>query len=217
RSWTSGATEASVSSTSVSRRPACFCPPVSFVAMPYLHVGGLASSSYLPRTARHFAPIVPRPYPLDWIAPLSNTGNSYDTGGLAMSPASLTMAGTLLITVPAVAYGGVTLLRFLMRYVPGYLDNPLRRGLSRAGHAHAGVLVLFSLVAMLYVDQADLSESVRTLVRLSIVAAPILMPLGLFLSVVRPGDTKPNGLIALTFLGGASLAAGTLTLGIGLV
>jgi hypothetical protein len=134
-----------------------------------------------------------------------------------MSPASLTMAGTLLITVPAVVYGGVTLLRFLMRNVPGYLDNPVRRGLWRAGHAHAGVLVLFSLVAMLYVDQADLSESVRTLVRLSIVAAPILMPLGFFLSVVRPGDTKPNGLIALTFLGGASLAAGTLTLGIGLV
>ena len=134
-----------------------------------------------------------------------------------MSPASLTMAGTLLITVPAVVYGGVTLLRFLMRNVPGYLDNPVRRGLWRAGHAHAGVLVLFSLVAMLYVDQADLSESVRTLVRLLIVAAPILMPLGFFLSVVRPGDTKPNGLIALTFLGGASLAAGTLTLGIGLV
>lgn len=134
-----------------------------------------------------------------------------------MSPASLTMAGTLLITVPAVVYGGVTLLRFLMRNVPGYLDNPVRRGLWRAGHAHAGVLVLFSLVAMLYVDQADLSDPVRTLVRLSIVAAPILMPLGFFLSVVRPGDTKPNGLIALTFLGGASLAAGTLTLGIGLV
>ncbi|MFG1946499.1 hypothetical protein [Nonomuraea sp. NPDC048826] len=134
-----------------------------------------------------------------------------------MSPASLTMAGILLITVPGVAYGGVSLLQFLMRNVPGYLDNPVRRGLWRAGHAHAGVLVLFSLVAMVYVDQADLSDPVKGLVRAAIVAAPILMPLGFFLSVVRPSDTKPSKLIYLTFLGGASLAAGTLTLGIGLL
>ncbi|MDA0634341.1 hypothetical protein OUY22_13025 [Nonomuraea sp. MCN248] len=134
-----------------------------------------------------------------------------------MSPASLSTAGVLLITVPTIAFGGVTLLRFLMRNVPGYLDNPVRRGLWRAGHAHAGVLVLFSLVAMLYVDQAALSDPVKEWVRLSIVAAPILMPLGFFLSVARPGDTKPNKLIYLTFLGGASLAVGTLTLGIGLV
>ncbi|HLU76029.1 MAG TPA: hypothetical protein VKZ82_27880 [Nonomuraea sp.] len=134
-----------------------------------------------------------------------------------MSPASLSTAGVLLITVPAVVFGGVTLLRFLMRNVPGYLDNPARRRLWRAGHAHAGVLVLFSLVAMPYVDQAALPDPVKTLVRLLIVAAPILMPLGFFLSVARPSDTEPNRLIGLTFLGGASLAAGTLTLGVGLL
>ncbi|MFI6926903.1 hypothetical protein ACIBIZ_43700 [Nonomuraea spiralis] len=134
-----------------------------------------------------------------------------------MSPSSLTTAGVLLITVPTIAFGGVTLLRFLMRNEPGYLDNPVRRGLWRAGHAHAGVLVLFSLVAMLYVDQASLPEGVKALTRILIVAAPILMPLGFFLSVLRPRDTKPNRLIWLTAAGGASLAAGTLTLGIGLL
>ncbi|MFI6736450.1 hypothetical protein ACIBI9_26290 [Nonomuraea sp. NPDC050451] len=134
-----------------------------------------------------------------------------------MSPASLSTAGVLLITVPGVAFGGVTLLKFLMRNVPGYLDNPVRRGLWRAGHAHAGVLVLFSLVAMLYVDQASLPEGVKALTRGLIVAAPILMPLGFFLSVVRPGDTKPSRLIWLTVAGGACLAVGTLTLGVGLL
>jgi hypothetical protein len=134
-----------------------------------------------------------------------------------MSPASLSTAGVLLITVPTIAFGGASLLSFLMRNVPGYLDNPVRRGLWRAGHAHAGVLVLFALVALLYVDQADLSDGWRTLVRLTMVAAPILMPLGFFLSVIRPSDTKPSRLILLTFAGGASLAVGTLTLGIGLV
>ncbi len=101
--------------------------------------------------------------------------------------------------------------------MPGYRDNPVRRGLWRAGHAHAGVLVLFSLVAMLYVDQADLSDAWKSLVRILIVAAPILMPLGFFLSVVRPSDTKPSKLIELAMVGGASLAVGTLTLGIGLL
>ncbi|MEV5553337.1 hypothetical protein AB0L44_06735 [Nonomuraea wenchangensis] len=123
----------------------------------------------------------------------------------------------VLITVPTIVFGGVSLLTFLMRDVPGYRDNPVRRGLWRAGHAHAGVLVLFALVAMLYVDQASLPEGVRTLTRVLIVAAPILMPLGFFLSVARPGDTKPNKLIWLTVAGGAGLAVGTLTLGVGLL
>ncbi|MDP9867502.1 MULTISPECIES: hypothetical protein [Streptosporangium] len=134
-----------------------------------------------------------------------------------MSPASLSTAGVLLITVPTIAFGGVSLLAHIMRGIPGYLDNPVRRGLWRAGHAHAGILVLFALVAMVYVDQADLSDGLKTLTRVLIVAAPILMPIGFFLSVVRPSDTKPNRLIWLTVLGGVSLGTGTLLLGIGLV
>lgn len=134
-----------------------------------------------------------------------------------MSPSSLSTAGVLLITVPAVAFGGMSLLAHIMRTIPGYLDNPVRRGLWRAGHAHAGILVLFALVAMLYIDQADLSEGMRTLTRTLIVAAPILMPIGFFLSVVRPSDTRPNRLIWLVAVGGVSLGAGTLLLGIGLI
>lgn len=134
-----------------------------------------------------------------------------------MSPASTTLAGIVLITVTGVGYGGLTLLTALMGKVPGYLDNPIRRSLWRAGHAHAGVLVLFSLVALLYVDQADLSDGLRGLTRALIVAAPILMPLGFFLSVARPSATRPNRLILLTVLGGVSLAAGTLILGVGLL
>ncbi|MFF5205521.1 hypothetical protein [Streptosporangium sp. NPDC000396] len=134
-----------------------------------------------------------------------------------MSPSSLSTAGVLLITVPTIAFGGLSLLAHIMRNIPGYLDNPVRRGLWRAGHAHAGVLVLFALVSMLYIDQTGLSEGMKSLTRILIVAAPILMPLGFFLSVVRPSDTKPNKLIWLVALGGVSLGAGTLSLGIGLI
>ena len=103
-----------------------------------------------------------------------------------MSSASQIMAGILLITVLAVEFGGLALLAMLTRRIPGYLDNPLRQNMFRAGHAHAGVWVVFALVALLWVDQTDLGEPLKWVVRLAFAAAPILMPLGFFLSVTRP-------------------------------
>ena len=130
---------------------------------------------------------------------------------------SLQTAGILLVTVPAVEFGGISLLRFLTRRVPGYMDNPMRRGLWRAGHAHAGVLVVLALVAMLYMDAAELNEGLATLVRICFVLPPILMPLGFFLSVASPRAERPNALIALVPIGGIALAVGAVTLGIGLL
>ena len=130
---------------------------------------------------------------------------------------SLETAGILLITVPAVEFGGLSLLKLLTRRVPGYMDNPMRRGLWRAGHAHAGVLVVLALVAMLYVDAAELSDGFTTLVRICFVLPPILMPLGFFLSVASPRAERPNTLIALVPIGGIALAVGAVTLGIGLL
>ncbi|MFC7247553.1 hypothetical protein ACFQO7_34255 [Catellatospora aurea] len=134
-----------------------------------------------------------------------------------MSHATLLTAGILLITVSTIVFGGLSLLMSIVKRIPGYLDNPVRRALWTAGHAHAGVLVIFALVALPYLDQTGYSAGTQTLVRALLVAPPIVMSLGFFLSVVRPSDTKPNKLIWLVPLGGASLAAGTLTLGLGLV
>ncbi len=134
-----------------------------------------------------------------------------------MSSASLRVAAILLIAVPTVEIGGLSLLRMIARHDPGYLDNPVRRNLFRAGHAHAGVWIIFALVGMLYVDQADLSGSVKAIVRSGFAAAPILMPLGFFLSILPPRADRPNKLIVLVYLGGLSLAIATVTLGIGLL
>ncbi len=57
------------------------------------------------------------------------------------------MAGIILITVPTIQYGGYFLLTSLMSKGSGYMDNPLRQNFFRAGHAHAGVIVILSLVA----------------------------------------------------------------------
>jgi hypothetical protein len=134
-----------------------------------------------------------------------------------MSQASIRTAGILLITVPAVAFGGATLLRLIWGREPGYLDNPVRQNLWRAGHAHAGVLVILALLGMLYVDQTGLSAGLTWLVRLLLVIPPIVMPLGFFLSVASPKAERPNGLLYLVPVGGVSLSIGAAILGIGLV
>jgi hypothetical protein len=134
-----------------------------------------------------------------------------------MSEDSAHFAGVVLITVPLIAFGGARLLRMIWARQPGYLDNPVRQNLWRAGHAHAGVLVLLTLVGLLLLDHAELSGGLEWLVRYALVAGPILMPLGFFLSVASPRSEQPNGLIYLVPLGGLSLSVGAITLGIGLI
>jgi hypothetical protein len=70
---------------------------------------------------------------------------------------------------------------------------------------------------MLLVDQAGLSSTLERVARYTLVAAPILMPLGFFLSVGSPTSQRPNNLIYLVPIGGLSLAVGALILGVGLV
>ncbi len=70
------------------------------------------------------------------------------------SLATRLMTGIILITVPAVQFGGAFLLRSLGDR--SYTSNPLRQNMFRAGHAHAGVLVILSLVCQLLTDFAGL-------------------------------------------------------------
>ena len=133
-----------------------------------------------------------------------------------MTSLSLGFAAFLLIAVPTVEIGGLSLLYMIRKRDPGYLDNQVRRNLFRAGHAHAGVWVVLALVALLYVDQADLPDLLKLIIRICFAAAPILMALGFFLSIIPPRAERPNNVIFLVYLGGLLLAFGTVTLGIGL-
>ncbi len=133
-----------------------------------------------------------------------------------MSPESRLFAAILLVSIPTIQFGGLTLLRFISARAPGYLDNPVRQNLFRAGHAHAGVLVILALVAMLYVDAATLPDGLKRLVRVGMALAPILIPAGFFFSVTSPQASAPNSFIALVYVGAAALAVGTVTLGVGL-
>jgi hypothetical protein len=125
-------------------------------------------------------------------------------------------AGVLLILLPSVAYGGTSILSLLVGD-PAYTENALRQDLWRAGHAHAGVLLILSLVTLRYVDEANLPESLKKVARHSIPAAAVLLPAAFFLSVLSPDATGPNALINLAYVGAASLGAGLLVLGFGLI
>jgi len=134
-----------------------------------------------------------------------------------ISRESRRLAGILLVIFPTVLYGGVSLLMLLISPGSGYMDNPLRQNLFRAGHAHAGVLLVLSLVALRYVDEARLSEGWKNYVRSAIPGATILLPAAFFFSVLSPEATRPNGFIYLAYPGAVILALGLLALGVGLL
>ena len=133
-----------------------------------------------------------------------------------MSRESRVTAGVLLILLPAVVYGGTSILSLLIGD-PDYAENQLRQDLWRAGHAHAGVLLILSLVTLRYVDEANLPGWLKSMARHSIPAAAVLLPAAFFLSVLSPEATEPNAMIYLAFVGAAFLAFGVLILGIGLI
>jgi hypothetical protein len=134
-----------------------------------------------------------------------------------MSRESRLFAGILLVVLPTVMFGGTSLLSFLTSSAVGYVDNPLRHDLFRAGHAHAGVYLVLSLVMLRYVDETSLGPFWKWLARAGAPIAAILIPAAFFLSVASPQAKQPNGLINLAYVGALFLAASVLTLGVGLI
>jgi hypothetical protein len=133
---------------------------------------------------------------------------------LALSNDSRTTAGILLLTIVAVEFGGLTMLRIVRGQQAA---TEFQRSFARAGHAHAGVFVVFALVAQIFADAGELDGVADFLARNGIWAAAVLFPAGFFLSSARPGAMAPNRLILLVYAGAVALTAGVLALGIGLL
>jgi hypothetical protein len=133
---------------------------------------------------------------------------------LILSPDSLRLAGILLLTVVAIESGGYYMLSLWTRK---NAKTPFQIGFARAGHAHAGVLVILSLVIQIYADAAGLTGALGSVARQGVPTAAILMPAGFFFSSMGAGRTSPNRFIWLTIAGTVALAAGVVALGIGLL
>ena len=127
------------------------------------------------------------------------------------------MSGIILITVPTIQYGGYFLLTSLMNKASGYMDSPLRQNFFRAGHAHAGVIVILSLICEMLSDAAVIPTPLLWIVRIGVPLAAILISAVFFFSMLPPTAAEPSGAVAFIYVGAVVLAIAVLLLGIGLL
>jgi hypothetical protein len=131
-----------------------------------------------------------------------------------LSADARTTAGILLLTIVAVEWGGTYMLRIVRG---GKAVTAFQRAFARAGHAHAGVLVVLALVSQILADATTLTGLPSVLARSGVPLAAILMPAGFFFSSAGRDRTQPNRLIVLLYVGAISLALGAVSLGVGLL
>ncbi|QGQ19636.1 hypothetical protein GC089_10885 [Cellulomonas sp. JZ18] len=133
---------------------------------------------------------------------------------IELTEAARTTAGVVALTVVAIESGGWFLVRVVTGRVPA---TDFQRSFFRAGHAHAGVLVTLGLVCLLLGEATGLDGGWRWLAQTGVLVAAVLLPAGFFLSATGQGRTRPNGWVVLLPLGAGFLAAGVVTLGVGLL
>ncbi len=132
-----------------------------------------------------------------------------------MSTGSRLMLGIVLLTVPTVIYGGLTVLGIVTAGAAGLrprLELTARQQtLFRAMHAHAGVLVILSLVLQVLADGAALPSPLGWTARVAAPLAAIAVPGGFaWLAFARSGR-------ALLYAGAALLVYSTVTVAVGLL
>ena len=131
-----------------------------------------------------------------------------------LSEASRQFAGVLFLALVTVETGGL----YMLKIVRGReAVTAFQEKFARAGHAHAGVLLVLALVCQPFVDATDLSGLWAWVARSGVAVSALLMPGGFFFSSMGRGRTEPNGLIALVFMGAALLGISLTTLGVGLL
>ncbi|WP_037315879.1 hypothetical protein [Amycolatopsis orientalis] len=109
-----------------------------------------------------------------------------------------------LVSLPTVMYGGYALMGVLR-------DRKLtehQRGMFRAGHAHAGVLLVLALVALQILDRTGLGGTARWIVCFLLLFGVLAQSGGFFLHLL-PGKGKLGGRV--TSAGAVLLAAAILT------
>jgi hypothetical protein len=131
----------------------------------------------------------------------------------AMSRETEIMLGISLVLVPTVIYGGLTMLGVVSggaygTPAPQNLD-PVQQAFYRAGHAHAGVVLILSLILQILVDHARLG-SLSWPVRIAAPGAALLVSGGFF------GVAHLPALRVVLYTGATLLIATTLTVAVGL-
>jgi hypothetical protein len=112
------------------------------------------------------------------------------------------------IAIPTVMYGGYALLGFLTR---GGL-SAFQQTYFRAGHAHAGVLLLMALLYHSYMEQTALRPTTKVIAAAMVVVGILAQSGGFFLHMVvgQPGERSLGTTIT-------SLGAGLLVVAVSIL
>jgi hypothetical protein len=130
-----------------------------------------------------------------------------------MEPTTLLPVISLLLLV-SVEYGGWSLLGFLTGR--GQLGE-FREQFLRAGHAHAGVLLVLSLVYFLYLDRTGYSTAVQWLAGLLLLLGIMAQSGGFFIHLGLGQKNRSSLGTIVTRTGALLLAAALIVLAIGLL
>lgn len=133
---------------------------------------------------------------------------------LELTDVARNVAGIVMLAAITVTSGGWFLTRVSRGDVP---TTDFQQSFYRAGHAHAGVLIILGLLCLLFTEATSLTGGWEWLSRTGVLVAAILMPAGFFLSAIGTGRTKPSPWVMLLWVGAGFLVAGLATCGIGLL
>ncbi|WP_375400599.1 hypothetical protein [uncultured Amnibacterium sp.] len=130
-----------------------------------------------------------------------------------MNPVDLISCGISVISVVAVVAAG----GFMLRVVGGRRPaNALQRSYFRAGHAHAGVLLILGLVLKLLIAMPGIAGWATAFADGPLYAA-LFIPAGFYFSVLGADPTTPNRWRYLIPVGAATLVIGLIGTGIALI
>ena len=117
------------------------------------------------------------------------------------------------IALPTVMYGGYALLGLLTR--DGL--TPFQQTFFRAGHAHAGVLLLLSLLYHSYLEQTTLHPAIKVGAAAVVLVGILAQSGGFFLHMAIGQPGAPSLGTTITTMGAVLLAAAIVLLVYGLI
>jgi hypothetical protein len=118
------------------------------------------------------------------------------------------------IALPTVMYGGYSLLQLLNK---GDVLTPFQVTWFRAGHAHAGVLLIMSLLYYMFLDRTSLSAAVKHAACAALFVGILAQSGGFFLHMVMGQADQASIGTAVTVTGAILLACAIVVLVYGLI
>jgi hypothetical protein len=118
-----------------------------------------------------------------------------------------------LLSLPTVMFGGYSLLRLLGQRKL----NEFQIAYFRAGHAHAGVLLVMALVVLDVVDRSGVGSALQWVIGILLVVGVLTQSGGMFvhMAIGKPGKWSMGN--SLTTAGALVLAAALVTTAVGVI